>query len=135
MPAHSNVLLLLSFVLALAILRFGGRPRFHPTGVSRRHSPFGQCPIAGSENGTPAATQKRERAETIPQSFFPSLPNDDAAGYGDSYYVARRRHSSLHGWFKSPCEPERERASDDALQGCRKCACLSPFYPSRIGQL
>ena len=82
----------------------------NPTGLSRRQSPFGQSSFVGKENGTPAETQRGSEGPetTIPQSFpwrrrrrMP-LPNNDAAGYDDSYYVMR--HSSLHGWFKSPCE-------------------------------
>ena len=124
MPTHStpSTLLLLLIVLALAI---GPRSALIPPpafrGAKHRSEKVRSLekrmgrPLRLKEGGR----ERDRRAETIPQSF-PSrrwrrmpLPNNDAAGYDDSYYVMR--HSSLHGWFKSPCE----RASD-VLQGCCK---------------
>ena len=120
-PFHS--LLLLPIVLALAhssTLR-------NPTGLSPPQSPFGQSSFVGKENGTPAETRRMSEGPetTIPQSFpwrrrrrMP-LPNNDAAGYDDSYYVMR--HSSLHGWFKSPCERAmRYRVVGSVLCRCNK---------------
>ena len=104
-PFHS--LLLLPIVLALAI-----GPHTHPPSVvppAFRAANRRSDKVRSLEKRMGRPLRGSEGPETaIPQSFpwrrrlrMP-LPNNDAAGYDDSYYVMR--HSSLHGWFKSPCE-------------------------------